>query len=57
MSFTWDAKNNFILLHFVTLHQQQSLSSEINWLSIVNDISLEISSMPDVRHHWIDFYL
>ena len=56
MTFAWDAKNNFILLHFVTLHEKQSLSSEINWLSIVNDISLEISSTPDVRHHLIDYY-
>ncbi|CAF1234617.1 unnamed protein product [Adineta steineri] len=41
MSFIWDAKNNFILLHFITLHEQQS---HINWSSIVNDISLEICS-------------
>jgi hypothetical protein len=50
MAFIWDAKNNFILLHFVTLHQQQSSTLDINWSSIVNDVHLEISSTPIVRH-------
>lgn len=50
MTFEWDAKNNFILLHFINLHQQQSLTLDINWSSIVNDIRLEISSTPIVRN-------
>jgi hypothetical protein len=50
MTFIWDAKNNFILLHSVALHQQQSSTLDINWSSIVNDIHLEISSTPIVKH-------
>ncbi|CAF2589383.1 unnamed protein product [Rotaria sp. Silwood2] len=46
MAFIWNEKSNFILIHFVTLHQQQSSTSDINWSSIVKDISLEISSTP-----------
>ena len=49
MTFVWDAKNNFILVHFVNLHRQQSLTSDINWLSINNDIQLDISSTPTVN--------
>jgi hypothetical protein len=54
MAFIWDAKNNFILLHFVNLHQQQSLTSDINWSSIANDIHLEISSTSIVKHYFYD---
>lgn len=50
MTFVWNTKNNFILLHFINLHQQQSLTLDINWLDIVNDIRLEISSTPIVRN-------
>ena len=49
MGFVWDAKNNFILLHSIHRHQQESLSLNINWLSIVRDIQLEISSTPIVK--------
>ncbi len=51
MNVIWDAKNNFILLHFITLHQEQSLTSDINWLAIVNDIHLEIFSTPMVKDY------
>ena len=54
MTCTWDAKNNFILLHFVNLYQQRSLTSNIDWSSIVNDIDLEIRSTPSVR---LNFFL
>jgi hypothetical protein len=54
MSFIWDAKNNFILLHSITLHEQQSSIPTINWSAIVNDIILEISSTPTVRYY-LDF--
>ena len=49
MTFTWDAKNNFILSHGVTLYQPQaSTADKIHWPSIVNEIRLEISSTPSV---------
>ena len=49
MTFTWDAKNNFILSHGVTLYQPQATTAEtIHWPSIVNEIRLEISSTPSV---------
>jgi hypothetical protein len=57
MTFEWDAKNNFILLHCVALHQRESLATDIDWLSIVNDIRLEICSTPDVRLEFLDYYL
>jgi len=55
MAFIWDAKNNFILLHFVALYQEQSSTLDINWSLIVNDIHLEISSTPIVRHLFFSF--
>ncbi|CAF3723594.1 unnamed protein product [Rotaria sp. Silwood1] len=58
MAFIWNAKNNFILLHFVTLHQQQQSSiSDINWSSIVNDISLEICSTPTLLKDQYEYLL
>ncbi|CAF3681594.1 unnamed protein product [Rotaria sp. Silwood1] len=59
MAFIWNAKNNFILLHFVTLHQQQQQSSisDINWSSIVNDISLEICSTPTLLKDQYEYLL
>ncbi|CAF1486284.1 unnamed protein product [Rotaria sordida] len=57
MAFIWNAKNNFILLHFITHHQQQSSTSDINWLSIVNDISLEISSTPTLLKSQYEYLL
>ncbi|CAF0855035.1 unnamed protein product [Adineta ricciae] len=46
MPFTWDLKNNFILIHSVIHHQQQSGVKIIDWACVVNDIQLEILSTP-----------
>lgn len=51
MTFEWNIKNNFILSHFIALYQQQnSLTLDINWSTIANDISLDISSSSIVKY-------
>ena len=47
MPFVWDLKNNFILIHSIIHHQQQSGVEMIDWACVVNDIRLEILSTPD----------
>ena len=49
MVFVWDEKTNFILLHNIHLHLQKLLTSTIDWLAIVRDTQLEISSTPTVN--------
>ncbi|UJR29112.1 hypothetical protein I4U23_010326 [Adineta vaga] len=54
MSWIWNEKTNFILLHSIILHQQQST---INWSSIVQDIQLEILSTPQLLKVQYEFLL
>lgn len=55
MAFIWDTKNNFILSHFVHIYQQRQKTSisDIDWLTIVKNISLEISATPIVKYEFL----